>query len=313
MTAGKPEGEAAKGLRGRWAVALVVAVLSLTLPTTASAKKKPKGPTQEEKEEFQIFQHCPLTEATACVASITSGGEFIIATKTVPISKPILLQGGVAGNFWFKQPMIPAVGAETMQRVPEEVPGGLVGVGGLGGEVTATAEIAGPVSSVILSPYNLATLNGTAVTLPLKVHLSNELLGENCYIGSDEEPILLHLTSGKTSPPEGVEPISGSEEQPWATPAGISYVHKLVLVDNTFSVPGAQGCGNGLDSLVIDQLVDTDIGLPSAAGSNTVIMKGETKLAEVTAYERIQKEEQLEREKEEKKNKHREKKNKSVR
>ena len=54
------------------------------------------------------------------------------------------------------------------------------------------------------------TFKGAAVTLPLKVKLSNEMLGEECYIGSDAEPIVLHLTTGETAPPAGTEPIRGS-------------------------------------------------------------------------------------------------------
>lgn len=270
--------------RGSLLVLLAAALLTLALPAAASAKKTKI--TKQEKEEFAIFDHCPLTDALVCVWSLTSGGEFVIGSKTVPITKPILLQGGEAGNYIFlPEPMIAPVGVETMEKVPQEVPGGLVGVGGLGGEVTATAELAGPTSSVILNAWGLATRSETAVTLPLKVHLSNELLGENCYIGSDEEPILLHLTAGKTDPPAGTEPISGSHEIPSETNAGMIYVKKLVLVDNTFSVPGAQGCGNSVDSAVIDQLIDTDIGLPSAAGKNTVIMTGEVKEAEVKYVE----------------------------
>lgn len=288
-----------------WALA-AAAILILVLPSAASAKtsRKKEKITTEEKEEFAIFKACPLTEAVACVYSVTNSGEFIIGSKTVPISKPILLQGGVAGEFDFLPvPMIAAVGAETMQKVPEEVPGGLVGIAGLGGEVTATAELAGPVSSVILNAWSLAFMKSeSAVTLPLKVKLSNEVLGENCYIGSDEEPIVLNLTAGKTKPPSGVEPIEGGHEIPvGGTKAGLVSFKKLKLVDNTFSVPGAQGCGNSLDSAVIDQLLDTDIGLPSAAGKNTVIMMGETKEAEVKhVVEYLPKEKEKKKKKEKK-------------
>lgn len=273
-----------------WWALVAAAVLLVALPSAASAKK-PTGPviTAEEKEEFSIFKNCPVAEALACVWSETSSGEFVIGSKTVPISKPILLQGGVAGKYIFLPvPLIAALPpGETMQKVPEEDPGGLTGIEGLGGPVTATAEIAGPVSSVLVNSWGLATQSEPAVTLPLKVHLSNEFLGEECYIGSEAEPILLHLTTGTTDPPEGVEPLKGSHEGPSETNAGIAYVKKVVLVDNAFSVPGAQGCGNILDSAVIDQVIDSDIGLPSEAGKNKVIMNGEVKLARVSKIEEI--------------------------
>lgn len=277
-------------LRAGWWALVAAAVLLIALPSAASAKtEKPPPITAEEKEEFSIFENCPKTEALACVWSETSSGEFVIGSKTVPISKPILLQGGVAGKYMFLPvPLIAELPpGETMQKVAEPDPGGLTGIEGLGGEVTATAELAGPVSSVLVSSWGLATQSEPAVTLPLKVHLSNEFLGEECYIGSEAEPILLHLTTGKTDPPPGVEPISGSHETPSETNAGIAYVKKVVLVDNAFSVPGATGCGNALDSSVVDQLVNSEVGLPSEAGKNKVIMNGEVKLARVTKIEEI--------------------------
>ena len=41
-----------------------------------------------------------------------------------------------------------------------------------------------------------------SVTLPIKVHLTNPagLLGSTCYLGSNSEPIVLHLTTGTTNP-----------------------------------------------------------------------------------------------------------------
>jgi len=260
---------------------LAAAILMVALPSAASAAKKHTGPviTAEEKDEFKIFENCPKAGALACVWSQTSSGEFVIGSKMVPISKPLLLQGGVAGKYMFLPvPLIAELPpGETMQKVPEEDPGGLTGIEGLGGPVTATAEIAGPVSSVMVNSWGLATQSVPAVTLPLKVHLSNEFLGEECYIGSEAEPIVLQLTTGTTKPPEGVEPIRGSHEIPSETNAGMAYVKKVVLVDNTFSVPGATGCGNALDSAVVDQLVDSEVGLPSAAGKNTVIKRTEEK------------------------------------
>ena len=143
----------------------------------------------------------------------TTGGEFVLGHKTVAIEKPVLLQGGLGTTEFGAQPLIAAVGGEPLSKTPETVPGGLVGIAGLGGEVTATAELAGPPSSAIVSKANLVTFKGAAVTLPLKVKLSNETLGEECYIGSDAEPIVLHLTTGETAPPAGTN-RSGAASAP---------------------------------------------------------------------------------------------------
>jgi hypothetical protein len=230
-----------------------------------------------EREEFLPFADCPLASAGLCVVADTTGGEFVIGRKTVPITKPILLQGGLPKYNFEEQSLVAAVGGETLAKVPQEVPGGLLGIGGLGGEVTATAELAGPVSSVHVNGLALAfpSKGIYAVVLPLKVKLSNEVLGNDCYIGSEAEPIVLHLTDGKTYPPEGVEPIEGSHSEFEGPAKGrINRVPAVKLVDNTFSVPGAKGCGSSGDEALIDEVLNLDVGLPSKAGSNKAIMSG---------------------------------------
>ena len=59
------------------------------------------------------------------------------------------------------------------------MPGGLLGIElpiGLN-MVTATPELAGPASSIVIE--------GFQIRMPLKLHLSNPLIGSNCHIGSN--------------------------------------------------------------------------------------------------------------------------------
>lgn len=229
------------------------------------------------KEEFAPFAvGCPVETAVLCLYATTEGGEFVIGNKTVPITKPITLQGGLGEETEYFGPraLLASTTGETLQAVPQEVPGGLLGIAGLGGEVTATAEIAGPVSSVLVSPGAIIGDEGTALTLPLKVKLSNPVLGEECYVGTDSEPIVLHLTTGTTDPPPPNTPIHGNGGVGQKTKkARIISLKDTSLVDNSFSVPGASGCG-GVLSPIVDLAVDADIGLPAAAGKNTAIMNG---------------------------------------
>ena len=251
------------------------AVATVALISTSSAG----AISTAEREEFLPFATCPFSQAVLCISSTTTGGEFVIGEmkKAVPLSKPILIQGGLAENLVRRQPLIAPTSGEAVAKVPEEVPGGLVGVLNLGGEVTATAELVGPVSEVKISQIALAApgLAGPAVIIPLKVHLQNELLGEDCYIGSDTEPIVLHLTTGNTSPPEGTEPIKGFEGEGEVLKKGkktlITTIKNTKLVDNDFAVPAAKGCG-GEEEGLIDKLVNLDIGLPAAAGKNSATM-----------------------------------------
>ena len=126
---------------------------------------------------------------------------------------------------------------------------------------------------------------GTALILPVRVHLKNPLLGEGCYIGSEKSPIQLHLTDGTTAPPPPNKPIKGKLGNP-KTEFEKEYESQNItensLVDNSFSVPAAEGCG-GFFSFLIGPIVNSKIGLPSPAGKNTAILSGTLNTAETEA------------------------------
>jgi hypothetical protein len=258
-----------RGLLGRKLVLAVTVVAALAAlggaaPAFAGLQK-----------EFSVFDECPLNVPAVgtCVYSKVTGGEFTLGSKTVPIDKTVILQGGIGPS---SAKLVPAANDETLSKTALTVPGGLVGIEGLGGEVTATAELAG---SVELDSTNLVQGKGTAVSLPLKVHLENPFLAGSCYLGEDSSPVEVQLTTGTTSPPGPNKPITGS-------PGKVVVIgdHKIVdipsstLVGNSFSVPGANGCG-GLLALFIDPLVDVSAGVPAAAGHNTAVMAGSLETA----------------------------------
>jgi hypothetical protein len=228
------------------------------------------------KEEFAPFLDCPLASAGLCAVSQIVGGEFKIGNKTVPISQPITLQGGLKENAIGAQPLIGARDGNTLSRTALEVPGGLTGIELLGGELTATAEIAGSPGDVLINQVYLAEGAYTAVVLPLKIKLGNPVLGENCYIGSNAHPIVLNLTDGTTNPPPPAHPISGSKGT--LETVGRKKILRISankLVENSFSVPAATGCGTSpLLVPLITGLVNLDAGLPSAAGHNLAVMSG---------------------------------------
>jgi hypothetical protein len=259
----------------RHALVAAVVVAATLAPLTAASPAL--ATSTAIKEEFLPFDNCPVQTAEVCTVAYTTGGEFVIDHKTVPIHKTITLQGGLASSSYEAQPLIAAVGVPSLSLTPLTVPGGLAGIEGLegiGGEVTATAELVGPPSSIIVNKQALATFSGAAVTLPIKVKLSNEVLGDECYVGSDAEPIVLHLTTGFTSPPSPTAPIRGSHTSLEGKDKGrIKYIEKVSLVDNDFAVPGASGCGGSLSPL-IDLVLDADIGIPAQAGQSTAIMDG---------------------------------------
>lgn len=281
---------------------LAMAALVALLVPAASASAAPFHPTGE----YAKFNYCPLgkTTLTACFRSETKAGFLTIGKKTTPIKTPVVLQGGLEYELLFQDmPLIAAQDGNTLVKTPQPVPGGLTGItapswwpsilrdlfnetinNGFTG-VTATLELAGPASSVIVNPGNLLTTAGPTLTMPVKVKLSNPFLGSNCYIGSSSSPMVLKLTSGTTSPPLPNKPISG---QPGAVSQNPSFdilnVSGSKIVDNSFAAPGANGCGGFLFSWAVDPFVESIVGVPSAAGTNTAVLENvDVALAEPSA------------------------------
>jgi hypothetical protein len=255
---------------------------------------------------FAKFVTCPDSNPAvdACVFAESSSGSFTMGKKTVPIKNPVVLKGGadsatedIFGPLTFVAP----TDGQTLSKTPQPVPGGLLGItaptwwpsflqtlfnetinNGFTG-VNATVELAGPASSVKLNVLNAALATGTAIQMPVKVKLDNPFLGSNCYIGSNSSPITLNLTTGTTAPPPPNKPISGSPGELGGEEEGAIIVLKNnKLVDNSFAAPGANGCG-GLFSFLIDPFVNSIVGVPSPAGTNTAILAGTTWLADANA------------------------------
>ena len=146
-------------------------------------------------------------------------------------------------------------------------------------------ELAGPPSAIKLSLLNTALGQGTALAMPVKVKLGNPFLGNNCYIGSNSQPIQLKLTTGTTSPPPPNQPITGDPGELVGYEEGKILIDKENrLVDNSFAAPGANGCG-GLFSFLVDPFVESIVGVPSPAGTNTAILEGSTYRSERAAVE----------------------------
>jgi hypothetical protein len=259
--------------RCRRGVVSIAVALAASLGMLAAAPPAPAS----FQHEFAPFAKCPVNTpgVSECLVSTVTSGEFKIGSNTVPIDKPIVLQGGYNPK---THELVGATDGNTLSKTPLKIPGGLLGIELLGNltEVTATAELAGP------AHLDLKNLGGAGplVNLPLKVKLDNPLLGSECFIGSSSEPVTLNLTDGTTSPPPPNEPISGKFGKAIIKDEGrILGATENTLVDNAFSAPGVNGCG-GILSLVVDLSVDLKAGLPAAAGTNTAIMNGMLEQAE---------------------------------
>jgi hypothetical protein len=257
----------------------------LVLAVAAPAMATPKG-------DFAVFAQCPLKNPAVnlCVFVQSTGKEFIIGTKTVPVNKTITLQGGsILNEETGEETFVPAANGDTLSKTPLTVPGGLLGIKapewwpkflqewfnkqineGLTG-VTATAELVGNPG---ISRTNLLFQEGIALSLPVRLHLNNAILGSSCYLGSKSSPVTFNLTTGTTSPPAPNTPISGAVgELEFRDEFTFVIIKGNRVVDNAFSAPGTEGCG-GLFSFFINPLVEKILGVPSAAGHNTAILEG---------------------------------------
>jgi hypothetical protein len=288
-------------------IAISAVVCVMALATASSAMAEPKG-------IFEKFKECPteVPGVTLCSVAKTLSGEFVIGKTRVPINQTITQQGGYLPTGNPENPReffgIPAKNGESMSKTALNVPGGLLdivkceeikGEGWFEKEVrnackaifeneytgvTATTElVANEKNPVIFNEFALSREEGTALTLPIRVHLKNPLLGNSCYIGSESNPIELHLTTGETHPPAGVTPLHGKKGTPETLEENELPSLRLTnntLVDNDFSVPGAEGCGElfGYTGF-LDGLVDSKLGLPTKAGENVAVLNNELNAA----------------------------------
>lgn len=264
------------------AAASVVALASLGFVGSASA----------HSGEFAQFNNCPSTnpETFKCIVSVTHGGKVVLGKKNVPIVHPVTLQGGFTTapkSAGFIAKFIGATNGETLSKTPQPVPGGLAGLvnckeignflvrigceaifeNGLTG-VNATLELAKPASEIRISEVHLLQGKETALLLPVKVHLENPLLGSACYVGSSSSPLMWNLTTGTTAPPPPASPLKGSLGEVSLSEEEVLTTEGTTLVDNTWSAPHASGCGGAIVELILDPILDSQVGLPAGAGVN---------------------------------------------
>ena len=290
-------------VRARRCVVTLVTLAVVPLAVLGSASPA-LAATHHPKGEFAQFADCPLSNPAIhdCIYAQTETGQFVVGNETVPIKHTITLQGGLHETGTGATEFLAAENGETLSKTPQSVPGGLAGLvkcyeisnffervacevffeNGVTG-VNATTELAAPASSIQLSTSSLLSEEGTALALPVKVHLENPLLGSSCYVGSNAHPVELPLTTGTTSPPAPNKPISGSAGELGFNEAfSLLTIKNNSLVNNSFAAPAAEGCG-GLFSFLIDPLVDAKLGVPAAAGHNTAILNGTLKVASAEA------------------------------
>ena len=214
---------------------------------------------------FPNYSDCPRTTPgmTFCIDIQGIRGNLRIKEFNVPLGESLEIRGGLIQREDDSLTFVPPRGTNGFFARSVRVPGGLLGIEWLpGNEVLAITELAGPASAIRLNTEDLT------ISLPIKVRLVNFLLGMNCHIGTDTNPVRLNLIADTTSPPAPNRPITGShgEVRP-VSPTEIRILN-AVNVENSFSIPDSSSCGIGLG--LINAIVDLRLGLPSAAGNNEI-------------------------------------------
>lgn len=264
--------------------------LAIAIPGGAASAAAPAG-------EWATFARCPVsaplmlaadgvTTVDECIDSASASGTMTLGSTTVTLGATDL-QTGVVTDHSTSPPVPttvdPAGGAVV--AAPVQIPGGLIGLMCPSNvpvitqlcdsitsislnEVTATLEPAGNTSGLNL---NGAISKGhPIITIPVKIQLSNPILGDSCFIGSDSDPVVLTIENSVAPPdgtntrfgPDGV-PVTGGLFQHTTSSGGTQ-------VDSTFAVPGVNGCG-GLLSPLVDPAVDLRAGLPATTGNSLTL------------------------------------------
>lgn len=259
----------------------LLAALGLTLLAVALFAPMASGAPAPGYEQFTGCPTPAEADLEYCIRSDITGGHLQMGKKNVPIENPLKIVGAIDGSF---QGFTAGPGG-GLSKVAQKVPGGVIGLTGLtwlleffGSDALtlyATTELAAAPTNFVVS----------SVTIPIKVHLTTPsgVLGSSCYVGSNSSPITLNLTTGTTSPPEPNKPITGKEPEP-----GFDLEKEIITfsngtyVDNSFAVPGANGCTLKLFGFIpisLNGFVNEQAGLPSAAGHNEAVQDFDIEVA----------------------------------
>ena len=205
---------------------------------------------------FDGWGTCPIEdlEVTTCASVVVRGGTMKLGALSVPIPDGSLkVAGGVKyatqpDNSFIETFVTKQDGSNGVYSKPISVPGGALGIDTPLGltQISATVESVGVPDLKVLEQE---------LTMPVRLKLSNPLLGDDCYIGSVSNPINLHLTTTGNPPSEPIGEFPGA-----VFPA-------VPHSDAVFAAPGASGCGP-LGAL--NWAVNLRGGVPAASGKNSL-------------------------------------------
>jgi len=244
--------------------------------------------------DWAPFNRCPVTDPAMLAATGTTSIAFCVASDspsgTIKIGNVTAttgdtnLQIGVVEDASTGTFSVVAPSAGAVVEAPVQIPGGLLGlmcpsdipaVTAVCDEITDSALNA--VTAVVESagtPSNFSLAAGLSsgvpiVTVPVKIQLENPLLGSDCYLGSNSDPILLQPENATTPTVQSEQFDANGTPDATNGVMGAIFSTGGTQEDDTAAVPGASGCGL---LGILDPAVDLKDGLPSASGNNSVVL-----------------------------------------
>ena len=279
------------GASAATAAAVVVAGVTSSV-AAAPASTTVRGPGYPPpKGLYAPFTNCPLknplmhesTAFTACTGADATSGSIKIGNITTPVVQPVSVQFGfwTPPNATYFADVVPPLSGSSSLLVtkPDLIPQSLTTAlgcpssnatvenlcqeaqarGGQYNTVYALAEEVGPITNFTLFSW----------TQTVKFQLINPLLGNNCTIGTDGDPVVLNpqLTINsatiKNDPHPKIHPDTAVIES------------NSTASDTTFAAPAVTGCGpGGVANIAVDEAIDASAGLPAASGANGLTLTG---------------------------------------
>jgi DNA-binding beta-propeller fold protein YncE len=241
------------------------------------------GTSTGEHQEFQAgpgrwapFNRCPVDDPamlaadgtsaiTFCLGSNSTHGSIKIGNLPTQTTGNTNLQAGMVFDGSTSQFAVISPPGGALVADPVQIPNTPVGT------VTAVTQSAGTPSDFDL--FAGIQTGVPIITLPIKIQLQNPALGPSCFIGSDQDPIVLHPENTDLSNAISVGGFFTFEPNGTPNLAGLDrslLITGEVQGDDTFAVPGANGCGPDGS---LNAAVNAIVGLPSPAGSNQLVLQ----------------------------------------
>jgi hypothetical protein len=250
----------------------------------------------------------------ACTVGQVASGSITIGNITTPVVRPVNVQFG----FW--TPPFAAAGGDNsgpnlipsyaggilpppaglsamLVTKPDLIPESLTTA--LGCSTTTDPVVKNVCSQAVhfggkyLDVYALAQSAGQITnfgvfswTQRIKFKLINPLLGNSCYIGSDNNPIVINP---QLSVAPGGMLVQTPDPNPTAHPDTATLgITAASATDTTFTAPGVTGCGpGGAKNIPVDEAFDSSAGLPAASGVNSLTLNGSFDIALTFAGENM--------------------------